>query len=191
MPTYLSYLRSRFEIAGGEIHVRRLDSLDAAPDGVDVVVNCPGVGARELVPDDTVTAIRGQLVSIKNPGVLDFFSEDTGESSQLLHYLPHGETMILGGVALEGDWNTQADLDVATAIIERCSAVCPPIRTAEVLADRVGLRPTRPLVRVETETTGRHRIVHNYGHGGAGVSLSWGCAEEVAGLAAVSAPADP
>jgi D-amino-acid oxidase len=51
-----------------------------------------------------------------------------------------------------------------------------------VLAHRVGLRPVRPQVRLETQAVpgGRH-VVHNYGHGGAGVTLSWGCALAVAG----------
>ena len=44
---------------------------------------------------------------------------------------------------------------------------------------RVGLRPLRPAnVRLERETG--TRIIHNYGHGGSGVTFSWGCAEEVA-----------
>lgn len=53
-------------------------------------------------------------------------------------------------------------------------------------AHRVGLRPARdPGVRVEREVTARGGVlVHNYGHGGAGVTVAWGCAEEAAALAA-------
>jgi D-amino-acid oxidase len=45
---------------------------------------------------------------------------------------------------------------------------------------RVGLRPVRPAVRLEREG----RVIHCYGQGGAGVTLSWGCAEEVRELVA-------
>jgi len=48
-----------------------------------------------------------------------------------------------------------------------------------VLAHRVGLRPARPAVRLDTEFTRHGPVVHCYGHGGAGVTLSYGCAEEV------------
>ena len=54
----------------------------------------------------------------------------------------------------------------------------PALAGAEVVAHRVGLRPVRPEVRLEVEG----RVVHCYGQGGAGVTLSWGCADEVAGL---------
>jgi D-amino-acid oxidase len=47
-----------------------------------------------------------------------------------------------------------------------------------VVAHRVGLRPVRPEVRLEAVG----RVIHCYGHGGAGVTVSWGCAEEVLGL---------
>ena len=50
---------------------------------------------------------------------------------------------------------------------------------ARVLNTVVGLRPGRPVVRLEIERRGNSKIVHNYGHGGAGVTLSWGCAREV------------
>jgi D-amino-acid oxidase len=42
----------------------------------------------------------------------------------------------------------------------------------------VGLRPARPALRLEAERIGNATVIHNYGHGGAGFTLSWGCAEE-------------
>jgi len=54
-----------------------------------------------------------------------------------------------------------------------------------VLAARVGLRPFRRSgVRLERDQLPDGRIViHNYGHGGSGFTLSWGCAREVVDLA--------
>ena len=48
-----------------------------------------------------------------------------------------------------------------------------------MLEHKVGLRPGRPEIRLEREdaANGPPRI-HNYGHGGSGITLSWGCAEE-------------
>ena len=43
----------------------------------------------------------------------------------------------------------------------------------------LGLRPARPQVRLEEEPIGTGRLIHNYGHGGAGIGMSWGCAREV------------
>src|SRR5215510_879444 len=63
-----------------------------------------------------------------------------------------------------------------------------------VSADRiirtdVGLRPFRPSgFVVRGETLGDKLLVHNYGHGGAGVTLSWGTADLAARLA-LEAPA--
>ena len=54
----------------------------------------------------------------------------------------------------------------------------PGIERARVVAHRVGLRPVRPEVRLEAAG----RVVHCYGQGGAGVTVSWGCADEVARL---------
>jgi|SRR5580704_7923258 D-amino-acid oxidase len=75
------------------------------------------------------------------------------------------------------------DLDLAAAIIARCAAIEPRLRGAAVIGHRVGLRPTRPEIRVEAEQVGGSLLIHNYGHGGAGVTVSWGCAAEVATLA--------
>ncbi|HET7458205.1 MAG TPA: hypothetical protein VFJ74_11185, partial [Gemmatimonadaceae bacterium] len=55
-----------------------------------------------------------------------------------------------------------------------------------VVGDAVGLRPARPAVRLEAEPREGGTVVHCYGHGGAGVTLAWGCADEVVGLVARS-----
>jgi D-amino-acid oxidase len=183
MPTYLAYLKRRLTAAGGIIEIRRVNDLGEATEMAPVVANCTGIGARHLVPDPELTAIRGQLVVVENPGITEFFTEDTGLSPDLLHIYPHGDTVVVGGLAVSGDYDLQADPGVATAIVTRCAAVDPRLRGVRVLDHRVGLRPTRPQVRVEAQRVNGTLLIHNYGHGGAGVTLSWGCATEVAELA--------
>lgn len=123
--------------------------------------------------------IRGQHVVVTNPGVTDFFSEDTGLSEDLLCIYPQGDVVVLGGTALDGVADTTPHPDAAARILERCAAVAPQLRSAKVLEHRIGLRPTRPAIRLEMEHVGDNQVAHNYGHGGAGVTLSWGCAEGV------------
>lgn len=182
MPRYLAYLQRRLAAAGGGIEIRRIASVDEATNAAPVVVNCTGMGARDLVPDLDLTPIRGQLVVVENPGITEFFSEDTGLSPDLLHFAPHGDTMILGGTAEPGNWSRTPDPATAAAIIERCADVEPRLRHTRVLDHRVGLRPTRTYVRVEAEHLNGSHVIHNYGHGGAGVTLSWGCAAQATAL---------
>ncbi|WP_433533217.1 FAD-dependent oxidoreductase [Micromonospora sp. CA-263727] len=183
MPTYLGYLDQRFAAGGGRIEIRRVGSLDQAAGVAPVVVNCAGLGARELVPDPMLTPIRGQLVVVENPGITEFFSEDTGLSPDLLHFYPQGKTVILGGTAEPGNWRQEPDPHIAAAIIDRCAELEPLFRDARVIEHRVGLRPARPCVRMEKEQLDGVTLIHNYGHGGAGVTLSWGCGKHVTGLA--------
>jgi D-amino-acid oxidase len=183
MPTYLTYLRQRLADSGGQIRARRVAALTEAVGETDVVVNCAGIGARGLVPDPDLFPIRGQLVVVENPGITEFFSEDTGSSPDLLHYYPHGETVVLGGTAQPDSWNSEPDPETAAAIVRRCVEVEPRLRNARIIAHRVGLRPTRAQVRVDSQDLDGTRIIHNYGHGGAGVTLSWGCAINATTLA--------
>jgi D-amino-acid oxidase len=184
MSRYLTYLINRFRRAGGSIVQRQIAALDDLDGVAPVVVNCSGIGATQLVPDPDLYPIRGQLVVVRNPGITTFFSEDTGDSQELTHYLPLGDTVVLGGIARPGDLESSPDLAAAEAIRARCTAVEPQLRRAEVLEIRVGHRPTRPSVRVEADPTPSKLVIHNYGHGGAGVSLSWGCAATVLDLIA-------
>lgn len=183
MPAYLRYLGKRLSAAGGSITTGRFETLTEALGHADVVINCSGIGARHLVPDPALEPVRGQLVAVRNPGVTNFFAEHTDELAEMTYLLPQGEVLLLGGSADKDVDDPVADPAVARGIIERCATVVPAIATSEVLGHRVGIRPQRSTIRVEREDYGGGRsVVHNYGHSGAGVSLSWGCADTVADL---------
>ena len=183
MSRYLDHLVTRIEAAGIPIELRPVASLAEAAEEAPVVVNCAGVGARDLVPDPALRAVRGQHVVVENPGLDEFFmTEPVGPAWTSL--FPHGERLILGSVAREDDWDTTPRTEDAEAILARCAAIEPRVRDARILEHQVGLRPARNVVRVEAQTLDAARLVHNYGHGGTGVALSWGCAREVVALVA-------
>jgi D-amino-acid oxidase len=180
MPPYLAWLQWRLLEAGGTIVQGRLQSLAEGFDDAPILVNCSGAGARELVPDPEVQPIRGQLVAVRNPGVTEFFAEHTDALGEMTYLLPQGDVLLLGGSAEKGEAEMTPDLQIAEAIVERCGRVFPAIAGAELLGHRAGIRPDRPQIRLEHEDLGDRHIVHNYGHSGAGVSLSWGCADDAA-----------
>lgn len=181
MPVYLGYLLRRFTAAGGRIEIARVESLADAARSVAAVVNCTGVGARSLVPDPLVTPVRGQVVIVGNPGISEFFVGVGENPAEVVYLLPHPGTVVLGGTAEYGSWDLRPDDGAAQRIVDRCAAVQPRLRDAEVIAHRVGLRPTRPAIRLDAERLpGGALVCHNYGHGGAGITVSWGCARDVA-----------
>jgi D-amino-acid oxidase len=180
MPVYLEYLRARFERAGGTIEVAAVPSLAGLAGVAPVVVNCSGVGAHDLVPDPSVVPVRGQVVIAANPGIEEFYVNRDEEPPWIVYMFPHGETILLGGTNEEGDWDQEPKPFIAERIVAQCAAIDPRLRGAAILGHRVGLRPYRPEVRLESEPFGSGVLWHNYGHGGAGVSLAWGCATEIA-----------
>lgn len=189
MPVYLGYLLARFRAAGGQDAAARDSAFGSLPEAASrtsasVIVNCAGIGARSLVPDIELMPVRGQVVVAANPGITEFFIGLGDDSADLIYLFPHGETVVLGGTEGRGDWSLEPDPATAERILRDCAAIEPGLGGADVVAHRVGLRPVRPAVRLEAERlAGGQTVVHNYGHGGAGVSLSWGCAADAAELA--------
>lgn len=177
MPVYLGYLLDRFTGSGGRVEHSVVSSLDEI-DGGDVVVNCAGLGARELVGDNSMKPIRGQILRVRNPG-LERFVLDEANPEGVTYVIPRSEDCILGGTSEDGEWSTEPDPQTAAAILKRCIKLEPHLAEAGVLEHKVGLRPGRPEVRLEKEDVPHAPPrIHNYGHGGSGVTLSWGCAEE-------------
>jgi D-amino-acid oxidase len=180
MPVYLGYLRTRFEQAGGTLEVSRAGSLAELAGHAPVVVNCSGAAARDLVPDSAVVPVRGQVVLAANPGIEEFFISRDEEPPWIVYMFPHGDSVLLGGTNEEGSTDQDPSAEIAGRIVAGCAAIDPRLRQAAILGHRVGLRPCRPEVRLESEPLDGGVLWHNYGHGGAGISLSWGCAAEIA-----------
>lgn len=187
MPVHLPWLVGLFRTAGGTIRVVQITSLDEVlEDGwSELVVNCTGLAARELADDPSVYPVRGQIVRVSNPG-LTMSMRDEHHPAGRAYLHPRTGDCILGGTLDEHRWDTDVDPIEAESILARCRQLEPRLVDAEVLEHVVGLRPARPTVRVEESATGpgQARLLHNYGHGGSGITLGWGCAQDIATLAA-------
>ncbi|WP_433056207.1 FAD-dependent oxidoreductase [Dactylosporangium sp. CS-033363] len=182
MPVYLEFLADRLRAAGGTTDFRRrVESFDELLGEADCIVNCSGIGARELVPDKTLYPTRGQLLVVENPGIEEFF-QDNQHGDDLTYIFPHGDQVVLGGCATDHDDSLLPDAVTADRILERCTKIRPELSNVKVLDHRVGLRPSRDTVRLELVDLAGTPLIHNYGHGSVGVSLSWGCAEAVGDL---------
>ena len=178
---YLDYLAARFRRAGGEIQVGvRLDRLDEVNRDCSLLINCTGVGAKALVPDPEVEPHRGQVAIVpKTPQVHAVVCDDP----PLMYAIPRTNDCVFGGT---NELSADLDPDPGTTarIMAECSRVLK-IDPPKVLRECVGLRPFRRTgicLRADQLRDGR-RVIHNYGHGGSGFTLSWGCAHAVLALA--------
>lgn len=171
MPLYLRWLETRVGELGGTLTRLNLASL---PTGADVVVNCAGLGSRLLGADKTVVPVRGQVVYVEQTGLDRWWLDAAGPT----YVVPRSRDIVVGGTDEEGEWSRTPSPEVATAILARAARLVPELEGARVIRHKVGLRPVRPAVRVERVG----HVVHCYGHGGAGVTMSWGTADEVTAL---------
>jgi D-amino-acid oxidase len=176
-PVYLRWLRDQVVDAGAELRQARISSLGQLRTDGQVIVNCSGLGARDLVGDDSVYPMRGQVVRVANPDLKRFTRFVDVPGGGRAYTYPRSSDVILGGTAEPGEWDCTPDPTVTERILRTCAEIEPAVARAEVLGVLTGLRPWRDAgVRLEIDDGG---IVHNYGHGGAGVTLAWGCAAEV------------
>ena len=199
---YMKWLLDRVLEAGCEVRHGRVEGPLVEREvalrrqyGVDAIVNCTGLGAMDLAGED-MYPLRGALVYVRNDG-MDMpritaahcmaFDEEMG-GQNMVFIVPRGEDLVvLGGLVEPGEWDTHLTLGSYRPLREmrrRCEDFLPILRQARIYEERpvrVGLRPARPgNVRLEREPG--TRVVHNVGHGGSGVTFSWGCAEEAADL---------
>jgi len=180
MVPYLGWLSDRFVAGGGVVLRRRLPALAEARTIAPIVVNATGLAAGALAGDPAVHPARGHIVLVANPG-LTVSIRDEDHPDGMLYVHPRSRDVVLGGTFEPDRYDPVPAEATARAIVERCTRLVPDLRGARMLGQLVGLRPARhggPRVGVEDGW-----LVHNYGHGGAGMTLSWGCADEVARLA--------
>lgn len=173
-PVFVPWLETRL---ARPIIQRKFDRLDDAPG--DLVVNCTALGSRALVGDQSMKALFGHVV-VCQPGKVDLGVAVSHDSSvESFYVIPRRREVVIGGVVEPSPDDRPLIPDPRTRedILSRARA--RGFEPGPFIREAVGLRPYRPSVRVEREG----RVIHNYGHGGSGFTLCWGCAEDVVTLA--------
>ncbi|KAK7540662.1 FAD dependent oxidoreductase [Phyllosticta citribraziliensis] len=169
----------------------------------DVIINATGLAGAEIAGDKSCYPIRGGLIRVVNNGqdfpkldaALTITADAVHDSNEIVFLVPRNDDILLiGGIAESHQHELDLTLDspIIRRMRARCEAFLPDLKHARVDPDyplAQGLRPFRERnVRVERELRRREgdaapsRIVHSYGQGGAGWSLSFGCAGDVAAL---------
>ncbi|KAI0567636.1 D-aspartate oxidase [Gracilaria domingensis] len=152
-----------------------------------IVVNCAGIGARFLADEDLIPG-RGILLRVKRPPEVNYvITEDPYDAFQsrdglLAYAIPRGDEISLGGTLFKGDWNEEASDEEVDAVRKRAEQLLPIKGMAET-GRWSGLRPFRLDGKAKVKRESRN-VISNYGHGGSGVTICWGCAESVVKLVA-------
>lgn len=181
---YLPYLLERFYANGGQLEQRAIQTLEDLVQPDRLIINCTGVYAREVAADAGVYPLRGQVVHVeKLPGLNTAFMDESVHDRPR-YIIPRSRDILIGGTLQREQWDLSPDAATTAEIIARAAEIYPGLREATVLGSAAGLRPGRDAVRLELEKRDQDcAVIHNYGHGGAGFTLSWGCADDVAALA--------
>jgi D-amino-acid oxidase len=174
---YLPWLERRMQILGGRMEIRRLSRLEDVE--ADLLINCSGIGAKVLCGDEQMQPVRGQVAVVRIGGITEGIS-DEHDPNRISYVYPRTDEIILGGTREVGNDLLPPDPATTERILADCRMLVPALAGARFVESRVGVRPGRHEVRLEVETLNdRRHVVHNYGHGGQGFILSWGCASDV------------
>lgn len=178
---YLPWATKKYLAANGKIVPQTINTFTELTGKYDVVVNCTGLGAKYLCNDKKLIPIRGQVLKVHAPWVKTFFY---GEYDTYI--IPSFGAVTLGGCRQYESYNLRPCKYDALAIRDRCEAMLPSLKSATLVGQRVGLRPHRDIVRVEKEVitteNGHLKVVHNYGHGGYGVTTAPGTSKHAVEL---------
>ncbi|EDO41884.1 predicted protein [Nematostella vectensis] len=192
---YMPWMMKRAKDLGAVFIQKKVKSLQELSGSYDVVVNCTGMRAKELVHDELLRPIRGQVLRVQTPNIKEFclyVNQEWEKYGRVAYILPQmNDVVVIGGTDQLDNYNTSPTLKDTVNIIEGVSKFVPSLKNANIIKNWAGLRPARKSVRLEKEImtfrdgSGQERklnVVHNYGHGGSGLSLCFGCAKDCCDL---------
>jgi len=171
----MPYMMRWFRENGGQIQRARVSSLETLLNQYDCVVNCTGVHASKLTQDTDIKPLRGQVMRVRAPWIRQVILDDKDDGN---YVIANQESVVVGGTHQANDWDLIPREEDKIFIREGGKCLDPSIAAAKEINHWVGLRPGRSLVRLERQG----RLVHNYGHGGSGITIFQGCAEDAANL---------
>jgi hypothetical protein len=127
-------------------------------------------------------ALKESQDAMKHSNLMIWATAKWRGDENLTYIIPRFNDIIIGGTAQSNDWNLKVDPDDTADILRKAGVIANEFTDVKVLEEKVGLRPARDEIRLEAEDKNGKTLIHNYGHGGAGFTLSWGCAYNVVKL---------
>jgi glycine/D-amino acid oxidase-like deaminating enzyme len=122
------------------------------------------------------------VLRVRAPWVRHHVESHGVDASRPAYIIPNTDTVVLGGTKEPGNEDRTSTREERQEIFDRCKQIVPSLEAAEVVGHWVGLRPGREGIRLEIEEARGRTIIHNYGHGGSGLTLAYGCAGDVVDL---------
>lgn len=179
-PLYLPYLEKECKKLGISITQGTIQSLEEMATLNELIINCTGLGAKPLCQDELLKPMRGQILRSK-PIPNSTSAVNSTQSGGLSYLICRSSDAIIGGTDYIDDWNLDVDPKDTEFILSRITESGIAKAKPEIIEELVGLRPRRTKVRFEYDQVYQN-IFHNYGHGGAGFTVGWGCALELSNL---------
>ena len=119
---YLERLMRDVIYFGGRIEIREFTAReDLATLSESLIVNCTGLGARELFNDDELIALKGQLTMLVPQREVSYgtFGGVPGRASGgFYHMIPRSDGLAMGGTSQRGDWSLEPDEDARRRIVD-------------------------------------------------------------------------
>ncbi len=168
---FLPYLKEYMIQRNVQFIQKEVNDLNDLQNEYDFIINCTALGARKLCNDKTIIPVRGQVALIETKTDYPIYLDN----EKPLYIVPRKDAMIIGGTYEENMYEESTEPSTIQQLLHNAYEVFPELQQQKIIGSWAGLRPFRPAVRVEKE----NNIIHNYGHGGSGFTLAFGCAEEV------------
>jgi len=121
---FLDAMRRDFRLFGGRTVIREFSTpRELMSLSETLIVNCTGLGSRDLFDDQEMTPVKGQLTLLAPQDDVNYttfggLSATSGAPGMRLHMTPRRDGIALGGTAEFGEWSTEPNAELRKKVVE-------------------------------------------------------------------------